>query len=42
MLHGSVRDLSPEDALAVTLRTSGLAHRLQDGELRVFRPDSRQ
>lgn len=42
LLHGSVSGLSPEEALAVALRTSGLAHQLRDGELRVFRPGSRQ
>jgi ferric-dicitrate binding protein FerR (iron transport regulator) len=38
ILHGSFRDLLPLDALAVALRTSGLEHRVQDGELVVFRP----
>jgi hypothetical protein len=38
VLHGSVERLSPRDALDVTLRTSGLKYRLDDGELVVFRP----
>jgi ferric-dicitrate binding protein FerR (iron transport regulator) len=38
VLHGSVERLSPREALDVTLRTSGLKHRLDAGELVVFRP----
>lgn len=38
ILHGSVEGLQSQDALAVALTTSGLAHRFQDGELLVFRP----
>jgi hypothetical protein len=37
ILHGSVDGLEPQDALAVALRTSGLTHRLQEGELVVSR-----
>jgi hypothetical protein len=35
MLHGSTAGLSPSDALAIVLNTSGLTHRLEDGELEV-------
>jgi ferric-dicitrate binding protein FerR (iron transport regulator) len=38
VLHGSVEELSPRDALDVTLKTSGLRYRLGDGELVVLRP----
>jgi hypothetical protein len=37
ILHGSVTGLQPQEALAVALATSGLAHRFQDEELVVFR-----
>lgn len=37
VLRGSVEGLSPEDAVAVTLATSGLTHRLTDGRLEVSR-----
>jgi hypothetical protein len=37
MLHGSTAGLSPSDALAIVLNTSGLTHRLEDGELEVAR-----
>jgi ferric-dicitrate binding protein FerR (iron transport regulator) len=40
-LHGSVNGLRHEDAVAVAVRTSGLAHRLRDGELLVLRPTER-
>ena len=39
ILHGSVRGLAPDDAVAVTLTTSGLEHRLEDGDLVVSRGD---
>jgi ferric-dicitrate binding protein FerR (iron transport regulator) len=39
VLHGSVEGLSPEQALAVALATSGLTHRLHDGELLVSGPE---
>jgi ferric-dicitrate binding protein FerR (iron transport regulator) len=38
VLHGSVERLSPQDALDVVLKTSGLTYRLADGELVVSRP----
>jgi len=38
MLHGSVDGLRAEDALAVAVQTSGLAHRLENGQLMLFRP----
>jgi RNA polymerase sigma-70 factor (ECF subfamily) len=38
ILNGSVRGLAPPDAVAVAVRISGLAHRLQDGELMIMRP----
>jgi ferric-dicitrate binding protein FerR (iron transport regulator) len=42
ILHGSIDGLQPQEALAVALTTSGLEHRLEDGELFVRRPaDSR-
>jgi ferric-dicitrate binding protein FerR (iron transport regulator) len=37
VLHGSVRGLSPREALDVALATSGLRHRLEDGELVILR-----
>jgi hypothetical protein len=37
VLHGSTEGLSPSDALAIVLSTSGLTHRLKDGELLVTR-----
>ena len=40
ILHGSVDGLSTHDALEVTLAASGLAHRLHDGELIVYRERS--
>jgi hypothetical protein len=40
ILHGSIEGLSPRDALDVALRTSGLVHRLRDGELLVLKPSS--
>ena len=36
-LHGSVRGLSPRDALGVAVATSGLRHRVDDGSLIVLR-----
>jgi ferric-dicitrate binding protein FerR (iron transport regulator) len=38
VLHGSIDGLQPTDQLAVALTSSGLAHRLEDGQLTVFRP----
>jgi ferric-dicitrate binding protein FerR (iron transport regulator) len=38
VLHGSIDGLRPTDQLAVALASSGLAHRLEDGQLTVFRP----
>ncbi|HEY1302085.1 MAG TPA: FecR family protein [Vicinamibacterales bacterium] len=38
VLHGSVDELRPEDALGVALATSGLQYRLQGRELFVSRP----
>jgi len=37
ILSGSISGLQPQEALAVALTTSGLDHRLRDGELAVFR-----
>lgn len=37
ILHGSTAGLQAPDALAVVLRTSGLTHRLADGQLEVSR-----
>jgi ferric-dicitrate binding protein FerR (iron transport regulator) len=37
ILHGSVAGLPPQDALAVALSASGLAHRLDGEDLHVFR-----
>jgi ferric-dicitrate binding protein FerR (iron transport regulator) len=37
ILHGSVDGLQPRDALAVALATSGLFHRLRDGQLLISR-----
>jgi ferric-dicitrate binding protein FerR (iron transport regulator) len=38
ILHGSIRGLQPEEALAVALTTSGLSYRFRDGgEVLVFR-----
>jgi ferric-dicitrate binding protein FerR (iron transport regulator) len=36
VLHGSVAGLSADDALDVAMRTSGLGHRLEEGELIVL------
>ncbi len=36
-LHGSLETLAPADAIAVALATSGLAYRLEAGELHVYR-----
>jgi hypothetical protein len=41
VLHGSVKGLSPHDVLDVAVRTSGLSHRLRNGDLLVFRPAER-
>jgi ferric-dicitrate binding protein FerR (iron transport regulator) len=38
ILHGSVDGLEPADALEAVLSTSGLAHRLEQGDLIVMRP----
>ena len=38
VLHGSVNGLTPTEMVDVALRTSGLTHRLEGGELYVFRP----
>jgi ferric-dicitrate binding protein FerR (iron transport regulator) len=38
VLRGSVDGLSPQDALTVAIATSGLAHRLQNGQISVLRP----
>ena len=37
VLHGSVAGLAPHEAVAVAVTTSGLEHRLQDGEIVVSR-----
>ena len=37
ILHGSVAGLGPTDALAVAVRTSGLSHRLREGEVVISR-----
>ncbi len=37
MLHGSTQGLQPSDALAIVLPTTGLTHRVKDGELEVTR-----
>jgi ferric-dicitrate binding protein FerR (iron transport regulator) len=37
VLHGSVAGLPPSDALDVAITTSGLQHRLEGGEVTVFR-----
>jgi ferric-dicitrate binding protein FerR (iron transport regulator) len=37
ILHGSTEGLQPSDALAIVLATTGLTHRLKDGELLVTR-----
>jgi ferric-dicitrate binding protein FerR (iron transport regulator) len=39
MLHGSTAGLQPSDALAVVMKTSGLTHKVADGELTVARSD---
>lgn len=39
-LHGSVKNLSPREALDVVVATSGLSHRLEDGILTVSRESS--
>ena len=41
ILHGSVADLSPLEAIAVALPASGLSHRLDDDVLLVFRDRER-
>jgi FecR protein len=41
ILHGSVTGLTPVDALDVAIGTSGLAYRLDNGRLVVFRDTSR-
>jgi ferric-dicitrate binding protein FerR (iron transport regulator) len=40
VLHGSVRGLGPEEALATVLPTCGLAFRIQEGTLHVNRADA--
>ena len=42
ILHGSVAGLSPEDSLAVAMRTSGLSSSLREGEIRVSRGAGRR
>jgi ferric-dicitrate binding protein FerR (iron transport regulator) len=42
VLHGSVAGLHPREALDVAVRTSGLVHRLRDGELVVSRPAAKR
>lgn len=37
MLHGSTQGLQPSDAVAIVLATTGLIHRVTDGELEVAR-----
>lgn len=37
MLHGSTQGLQPSDALAIVLATTGLMHRVTDGQLEVTR-----
>ena len=37
ILHGSVNGLTPRETLDVAIKTSGLDHQLEDGELLVFR-----
>ena len=37
MLHGSTQGLQPSDALAIVMATTGLTHRITDGELEVAR-----
>lgn len=39
ILHGSVSNLSSRDALGVVLVSSGLGHRLEDGQLSIVRGD---
>jgi FecR protein len=41
ILHGSVAGLTPAESLEVTIGTSGLAYRLDNGRLVVFRESSR-
>jgi hypothetical protein len=41
ILHGSVAGLTPRESLDVTIGTSGLAYRLDNGRLVVFRESSR-
>jgi hypothetical protein len=41
VLHASVAGLAPADALAVAISTSGLVHRLTNGQLLVLRDDGR-
>jgi ferric-dicitrate binding protein FerR (iron transport regulator) len=38
VLHGSVKGLSPRQAIAVAVTTSGLAHRIEGSTVAVFRP----
>ena len=42
VLHGSVNGLPPREALDVAITTSGLQHRLESGELTVFRGSARE
>jgi len=37
-LHGTIENLQPDKAMAMILRASGLAYRLEEGELLVLRP----
>ena len=42
ILHGSIRGLSPEESLAVAVRTSGLSFRFHDGEVVLSRAAERR
>ena len=42
VLHGSVSDLAPDEAVQVAIATSGLRHRLRDGSLVVFGTGARE
>jgi hypothetical protein len=42
VLHGSVRDLAPHDAVEVAIAASGLRHRFMGGSLIVSRGDEPQ
>lgn len=42
ILHGSIRGLSPEESLAVAVRTSGLSFRFRDGEVVLSRAAERR